>query len=101
MKSQFVKRIMENPAFASGGEGEGLGEEGARRMTSAREENMVASMGMLRRVYGSAEGYVRGVCGLGDEEVGRLRRNLVVVGGGGEGRLGEKGKVEERVGSAL
>jgi len=107
MKEHFVRRIMENPAFASGsgdgsegggeGGGGGLGEEGARRMTSAREENMVASLKMLRSRFGGAEGYIKGVCGLGEEEIGALRRNLVVS------RRNEGGpeKGEERLGSAL
>jgi len=55
------------------------GRQAALRMVGASKESMVASLEMLKREYGSAEGYMRTICGLKDEELEKLRRNLVVT----------------------
>jgi hypothetical protein len=54
------------------------GRQAALRMVGARKESMLGSLDMIDRVYGSAESYMRKECGLGDDELNRLRRNLVV-----------------------
>ncbi|KAF2492675.1 hypothetical protein BU16DRAFT_466494 [Lophium mytilinum] len=58
------------------------GREAALRMMGARKESMVAVLEMVDREWGGAEGYVRQVCGLGDGDVERLRRVLVLPGDG-------------------
>jgi hypothetical protein len=54
------------------------GRQAALRMVGASKESMIQSLKMLDREYGSAEGYMRKICGLGDVELEGLRRNLVV-----------------------
>ncbi len=54
------------------------GRKAALRMVGARKESMLGSLEMLDRVFGGAEAYIRKECGLGDEELEALRRNLVV-----------------------
>ncbi|KAL2358844.1 protein-tyrosine phosphatase-like protein [Cryomyces antarcticus] len=71
VKPAFIERLLENPAL----EGD---EEGVRNMVGAKSGNMLATLEMLRERYGGAEGYVREVCGLSEEEVERLKGNLVV-----------------------
>jgi hypothetical protein len=39
---------------------------------------MLQSLDMLEKQWGSAEGYMRKECGLGDEDLHKLRRNLIV-----------------------
>lgn len=60
------------------GLGEEQGRQAALRMLGAKKESMLGALEMLRREWGSPEGYMRKVCGLGDEELEALRRNLVV-----------------------
>jgi hypothetical protein len=64
---------MKNPIFAQAGGG---GRARAERMVGAREESMLAILEMVRRKWGTAEGYVKEVCGLTDEEVERVKRVL-------------------------
>jgi protein tyrosine/serine phosphatase len=52
--------------------------EAALRMMGARTESMLQSLDMLEKQWGSAEGYMRKECGLGDEDLHKLRRNLIV-----------------------
>ena len=55
-----------------------LGRRGALRMVGASRETMVRSLEMVDKEFGGAEKYMREYCGLGDEELEGLRRNLVV-----------------------
>ena len=50
----------------------------ALRMIGAKEESMLRSLDMLEEEWGSAEAYMRQECGLGDEDLQRLRKNLIV-----------------------
>ncbi|KAI4940935.1 hypothetical protein J4E91_011112 [Alternaria rosae] len=54
------------------------GRQAALRMVGSRKESMLASLDMLDERFGGAERYMREVCGLGDEELQSLRKNLVV-----------------------
>ncbi|KAI4684009.1 hypothetical protein J4E81_009172 [Alternaria sp. BMP 2799] len=54
------------------------GRQAALRMVGSRKESMLASLDMLDERFGGAERYMREYCGLGDEELAGLRRNLVV-----------------------
>jgi protein tyrosine/serine phosphatase len=53
------------------------GREAALRMVGAKKETMLAALDMLEEEFGGAERYMREVCGLNDEEMRALRRNLV------------------------
>jgi len=42
----------------------------------SRDENMLGTLEMIRNVYGSPEGYVKSHCGLSDEDIERIRKNV-------------------------
>jgi hypothetical protein len=54
----------------------------AERMVGSRPEAMLATLALIRREYGNVEGFVKGRCGLSDEEIERIKSNLVVEVGG-------------------
>ena len=70
LKPLFRERLLKNPVLQGN-------REGVNNMTSSKKENMLASLGMLRRDFGGAEGYIKSYCGLSDEEVEQLRKNLL------------------------
>jgi protein tyrosine/serine phosphatase len=77
-RDKVVDRLMKNPKFREAlGEGE-MGRKRAERMVGAREESMIACLGMVERKWGGAEGYVRSAVGLGSEEIERVRRVMRV-----------------------
>ncbi|KAJ9657392.1 hypothetical protein H2201_008186 [Coniosporium apollinis] len=76
LKPVFVEHLLHNEAFRQLGE---EAREGVERMVTARKENMEATLEMIQERYGGAEGYVRDVCGLSEEEVGRLRGVMTVA----------------------
>jgi len=51
--------------------------ERADRMVGASEESMLASLDMMRETYGGPEAYVREILGFGEEDVERIRKNLM------------------------
>ncbi|CAO2654093.1 Nn.00g108260.m01.CDS01 [Neocucurbitaria sp. VM-36] len=55
------------------------GRNAALRMIGARKESMLGALEMVDREFGGAEAYMRTQCGLGDEELEKLRRNLVLT----------------------
>lgn len=55
-----------------------MGRQAALRMVGAKEESILATLDMLDREFGGAEKYMREYCGLGDEELQKLRDVLVV-----------------------
>ncbi|PVI05367.1 hypothetical protein DM02DRAFT_98178 [Periconia macrospinosa] len=58
------------------------GRQAALRMMGAKKESMLGGLEMVRREWGSAEGYLRKVCGLEEKELEALRRALLVDGSG-------------------
>ncbi|EUC48345.1 hypothetical protein COCMIDRAFT_87541 [Bipolaris oryzae ATCC 44560] len=54
------------------------GRQAALRMIGARKESMFRSLEMLDEEFGGVERYLREKCGLGDQELDALRRNLLV-----------------------
>jgi len=56
------------------------GREAAIRMMGARKANMMAALEMIDREWGGAEGYIKEVCGLEDEDIERLKKVLLVPG---------------------
>ena len=81
---QVVPRLLASPAFERykkekmSGASEEQGRQAALRMLGAKKESMLGALEMLRREWGSAERYMRSVCGLGDAELEALRRNLIL-----------------------
>lgn len=69
LRELFVTRLLANPVL----EGD---EVGVRNMVSSKRENMLAALEMVREEFDGWEEYVRERCGLGEGEVGRLRRRL-------------------------
>ncbi|KAK0105369.1 hypothetical protein ONS96_004761 [Cadophora gregata f. sp. sojae] len=70
-KDAVMVHLMQNPALR-----ENL--QGAKNMISSKAENMLSTLEMIREKFGGAEGYAIDRCGLAKEEVGLIRKNLVV-----------------------
>lgn len=68
-----VARLMKSPVFAGDEDG---GRARATRMVGARPESMLAMLEMLKMKWGSAEGYVKTMVGLTDDEIEKVRRVL-------------------------
>lgn len=66
----FTERLLKNPALKGS-------TEGIKEMISAQPDKMVATIDMIQNVYGSAEGYVKNVVGLSDEQIAQIRKNLL------------------------
>lgn len=66
----FTERLLKNPALKGSA-------EGIKEMISAQPDKMMATIDMIQRVYGSAEGYVKDVVGLNDEQIAQIRKNLL------------------------
>lgn len=66
----FTERLLKNPALQGN-------EEGVKNMISSQPEKMAATIGMMQEVYGGAERYVKEVVGLSDEQIARIRKNLL------------------------
>ena len=64
------------------------GRQAALRMISARKESMMGSLEMLNTEFGGARNYMKVRCGLDDDILERLRKNLVVV--DDEAKIGPK-----------
>jgi hypothetical protein len=72
-RDKVVARLMKSPVFAGAGGG---GRARAERMVGARPESMLAMLEMVNRKWGSAEGYVKGACGLTDEQAEKVKQVL-------------------------
>ncbi|CAD6570168.1 MAG: hypothetical protein ASARMPRED_003524 [Alectoria sarmentosa] len=70
-RKEVMGRLLEESKARLGGDVEGL-----RRMVGARKENMLAAIEMIREKYGGAEGYLRTMCGFGDEDISEIRANI-------------------------
>ncbi|PNS17962.1 hypothetical protein CAC42_3921 [Sphaceloma murrayae] len=69
MKPLFKERLLKNDALKGN-------EEGVDNMISSKAENMKVTIQLIKEIWGGAEGYVREVVGLSEEEVEGLRRNF-------------------------
>jgi protein tyrosine/serine phosphatase len=69
LKPLFTERLLKNPALEGNA-------EGVSNMVSSKPENMYATIGMIKDKFGSAEEYMRTHCGLTEEEVRLLRKNI-------------------------
>ncbi|KAK3110285.1 hypothetical protein LTR53_015568 [Teratosphaeriaceae sp. CCFEE 6253] len=68
-KPEFIERLLLNPAL-------GGNREGVENMVSSKRGNMLATLDMIKREHGTAEEYMKKSCGLSDDEIKRLRKNL-------------------------
>ncbi|KUI59009.1 Tyrosine-protein phosphatase [Cytospora mali] len=50
----------------------------AERMVSSKKESMIGTLNLIWEKYGGVEEFVRKECGLSDEEIEQIQRNLVV-----------------------
>ncbi|KAF1838238.1 hypothetical protein BDW02DRAFT_480813, partial [Decorospora gaudefroyi] len=73
--SEYVRRREEEEGGREMDEAEQR--RAAERMLGAREESLMASLEMVDRVFGGAEAYFRGVCGVPREVLEGVRRVLV------------------------
>ncbi|KAK0252218.1 hypothetical protein LTS09_012781 [Friedmanniomyces endolithicus] len=69
-KPEFIERLLLNPAL-------GGNRQGVENMVSSKRENMLATLDMIRKEYGSAGEYMKKQCGLSDAEVQRVRKNII------------------------
>lgn len=69
LKPLFIERLLKNPALEGN-------KEGVNNMVSSKAENMLATVDMINREFGGAEVYMKKNCGLTEEEVKRLRKNI-------------------------
>lgn len=72
-RASVVARLVKNPIFA----GEG-GRARCERMIGARSESMVGMLEVLNGKWGSAEGYVKGCCGLSTQVIRDVRAVLTL-----------------------
>ena len=73
-RDRVVDRLMENPKFRKAlGDGDD-GRRRAERMVGARQESMRAMLEIVDEKWGGAEGYVKNVVGLSDEDIERVRK---------------------------
>ncbi|CEJ89518.1 hypothetical protein VHEMI05359 [[Torrubiella] hemipterigena] len=70
-RAMATARLLNHPALKDN-------PDGIARMLSAKPENMLAALKMLREEYGSVEDYVVNKCGLTTAEVTQLRENMTV-----------------------
>lgn len=68
-KPEFIERLLLNPAL-------GGNREGVQNMVSSKKENMLASVKMIQKEFGSAGEYMKKHCKLSDDEIQQLRRNV-------------------------
>ncbi|GAM84227.1 hypothetical protein ANO11243_022210 [Dothideomycetidae sp. 11243] len=69
LKPVYKERLLQTDALKGD-------EEGVERMISSREENMRDTITMMDEKYGGAEGYVKKVVGLTQDDIEAIRRNL-------------------------
>ncbi|KAI5993629.1 protein-tyrosine phosphatase-like protein [Pisolithus albus] len=70
-REKVIKRLSTEPLFAAN-------TDAALRMLTSRYSTMTAFLELLERVYGGVEEYVKKYCGLTDEDISRIRTNLVI-----------------------
>ncbi|KAF5017686.1 hypothetical protein F66182_10360 [Fusarium sp. NRRL 66182] len=70
-KEELLAKVMESPELKAN-------PEGARRLLGAKPENMLAALEALREQHGSVEQYVVKNCGLSQDDLEQIRKNLVV-----------------------
>jgi protein tyrosine/serine phosphatase len=68
-----VTRLLKSPVFAKRD-----GKTRAQRMVGVRPGITIAMLEMVEKEYGSAEGYVKKMAGLTNEEIAKVRRVLTV-----------------------
>ncbi|KAF4444506.1 hypothetical protein FALBO_17225, partial [Fusarium albosuccineum] len=70
-KDELMASLMKNPELQGD-------LEGARRMLGAQPENMLAALKEFRQQYGSVEKYAVEKCGLSQDDLEQIRKNLIV-----------------------
>jgi len=70
MQTLILSRLAREPLFASD-------PTAAHNMLSSREETMQAFLQMLDERYGGVKEYVRCACGLSDQDIAIIRKNLL------------------------
>ncbi|KAF5657535.1 tyrosin-phosphatase [Fusarium heterosporum] len=70
-REELLAAVMKSPELKAN-------PEGARRLLGAKPENMLAALKTLREQHGSVEQYVVESCGLSQNDLEQIRKNLVV-----------------------
>ena len=69
LKPLFRERLLKNPVFEGNA-------DGIENMITSRTVVMVATVEMIENEFGGAEQYMRKNCGLSEDEVKRVQRNI-------------------------
>lgn len=69
LKPLFMERLLKNPALEGN-------VDGVKNMVSSRRENMEATIDMIEKEVGGVQRYLKGHCGLSEEQIESLRKNL-------------------------
>ncbi len=72
-KPAIVEHLLKEPALEGN-------QEGAKNMVSAKAENMLAALQMMRASFDGAEGYLTRKCDFSVEDLEKIRENLIVAG---------------------
>ncbi|KAG0650074.1 Tyrosine-phosphatase [Hyphodiscus hymeniophilus] len=70
-KTGVIEHLMENPALKGN-------MAGALNMISARAASMLATLEMLQEKFGGAEKYMIEKCGLSNQDIDKIRSNLII-----------------------
>ncbi|EAS31306.3 uncharacterized protein CIMG_06785 [Coccidioides immitis RS] len=71
LREEFIQNLLKHPALQDD-------PSGAHRMTSAKAEAIKATLAWLDATYGSVEGYMKKAIGFGDDDIAKIRKNLLV-----------------------
>jgi hypothetical protein len=66
----FTERLLKNPALQGN-------EQGVANMISAGPDKMLATLEMIEQRFGGVLGYVGDLVGMTDEQIERIRSNLL------------------------
>lgn len=69
LKPLFIERLLQNPALKGN-------REGVLTMVSCKKETMIATIEMIEKDFNGPEAYMKKQCGMSDEEIVQLKKNL-------------------------
>ncbi|DAA77213.1 TPA_exp: Uncharacterized protein A8136_6473 [Trichophyton benhamiae CBS 112371] len=75
LREEFIQKLLQHPSV--GGD-----RDAAVRMTSAKAAAIIGTLEWLDNEYGGVEGYMRKEIGFNDEDIRRIKKNIIVEGSG-------------------
>jgi protein tyrosine/serine phosphatase len=71
LRQEFITSLLKHPELKDD-------PEGVARMLTAKAAAIKASLTWVDRTYGGVEGYMKTAMGFSDEDIGKIRKNLIV-----------------------